>query len=197
MNIYIKLLVLILILFLFKITDYVYIFNILKNLKFVQLYLLIFFAILPIFFFPMPILYVLAILILGQKQGFLISSTGIIINMFIMIYIPQSLLFFDIKALTEKYKVSINPSKPHYLFYLRLSPIPYNAINYMGVYFKENKFKYLLYSYLGALPYLILYSASTDILIKIKDNNKFFIGFIILIILLIITSLWKKKNDIK
>lgn len=194
MNIYIKLLILILILIIFKITDYVYILNILKSLEYIQLYLLLFFVILPILFFPMPILYVLTILVLGQKQGFLISSIGIIINMFVMIYIPKNYLFFDIKDLIRKYKIPINPQKPHYLIYLRLSPIPYNAINYVGIYFKKNKFKYLLYSYLGSFPYLILYSISTDILIKIKDNNNFFIGFIVLIALVITASLWKKKK---
>jgi uncharacterized membrane protein YdjX (TVP38/TMEM64 family) len=194
MNVFIKLLVLILILFLFKIIDYVYVFNAIKDLKFIQLYLLVFFAILPIFFFPMPILYILTFLTLGYMQGFLISSVGIIINMFIMIYIPQKFLFFDIKNLVKKYKISINCSNPSYLLYLRLSPIPYNAINYMGVYFKNNKFKYLLYSYIGSLPYLLLYSFSTDILVKIQNNNKFFIGFIVLITLIIITSLWKKEK---
>lgn len=155
------------------------------------------FIILPIFFFPVPILAIVAGILFGVFYGSLYTIIGAVINSILMYYISKFLSNdfrnFLINKLSKK-NIAINTingtSKNLFIifFLLRLVPlISYTFINYLSGMTKISLEAYILSTLLGIIPGTIILINIGD---KIYNVNSFeFIISIIFIILLIILSL--------
>lgn len=189
MMLIIKFLILTLTIYGFSLIDYVDVVKEINKLKFIKFYLLVGFIILPVIFFPMPILYIVAILILGPLNGSLLASLGVVLNTGLMFIIPRWMLIFDVNKLLSKYKLTFDKLPAYKLILLRLSPVPYNILNLLAIHYKGNKFKYLFCTYLGTIPYLLVYSLSTDLVIKLNNTNQG-VSLICILIFVFIILLW-------
>ncbi|CZE46685.1 TVP38/TMEM64 family protein [Campylobacter geochelonis] len=141
-------------------------------------------VILPIFFFPVPVLALVGGVVFDFYLSVVLTTFGATINMILMFYIGKFLKF-------GKFSPKIKDSFIDILI-LRFIPfMPYNLLNY-GCGFLNVSFKnYILASFLGVLP-------ATFILLNLGQNaTKFgtsqFYWSIFWFVLLVIFSLLFKK----
>lgn len=166
------------------------------------LYLMLF-GILPIFFFPVPILVLPAGMAFGLYWGSLYTLIAVAINSSIMFLISRYALrgkinrFLDLRKhkarLSAKLYSLINSPKQKNLFIcffiLRLIPlISYNLINYLGGLSRISFKNYLLSTLLGAAPGIIVFINTGE---KSLDpySKDFLVSLCLLLALCLLSSL--------
>lgn len=165
------------------------------------------FAILPIFFFPVPVLALVSAALFGFVKGSLLTMVGALINISIMFVIARYIGRDFVQAVVHKHMskktydryFSKDANIASGLFLLRLTPIiPYNILNYAYPLTDINFITYLLVSFVGIAPGTLVYLNLGD---KIKDykSKEFLIAVLIMLALVVIsvllTKYMNKKND--
>lgn len=125
------------------------------------------FMILPIFFFPVPILVIAAGLIFGLLKGTIYTILGAFFNIIAMYFISKYLGRESFKTfINKRVKKSVRDKLEtknqtillEIFFVLRLIPlVSYNLINYLAGLTEVNFEKYLITSILGILPGVIVF----------------------------------------
>lgn len=162
-------------------------FGIFANLAFILA-----FAILPIFFFPVAILAIIAGAFFGLFWGSVYTILGAMINCTLMFYL-SNFIGKDIKF--PKFITNLNSLDDRKLFIafciLRFLPIvPYNALNYTPIVCKIDFRSYILSSFLGFIPWTPIF---VNIGINSGDKNGLFISIFIAFITIIISMVVAKK----
>lgn len=167
------------------------------------IYILLF-SILPIFFFPVPILALAAGISFGLFEGVIYTIIGAMINssiMFIMAkkFAKDKVLEIFRKKISKKwYDKIINAEKNKgifIIFLMRLLPIaPYNVINYLSGLTEISFFKYSLATFFGIIPGTFVFLNVGDKAINVY-SNEFVISIIAFIVLTIVSFVLIKKFD--
>lgn len=167
------------------------------------IYILLF-SILPIFFFPVPILALAAGISFGLFEGVIYTIIGAMINssiMFIMAkkFAKDKVLEIFRKKISKKwYDKIINAEKNKgifIIFLMRLLPIaPYNVINYLSGLTEISFFKYSLATFFGIIPGTFVFLNVGDKAINVY-SNEFIISIIAFIVLTIVSFVLIKKFD--
>lgn len=155
------------------------------------------FTLLPIAFFPVPVLALAAGLLFGFIPGTIYTMIGATLNSAIMFFMAKVLAKDAVTSLLQKklpekwssFLVDLDDKKGFgVIFILRLIPaIPYNLINY-GAGLTSIKFSnYILATFLGILPGTLVFLNIGNQALNIHDPA--FIVSIVLLILLTIFSL--------
>ncbi|HAK43511.1 MAG TPA: TVP38/TMEM64 family protein [Clostridium sp.] len=155
------------------------------------------FTLLPIAFFPVPVLALAAGLLFGFIPGTIYTMVGATLNSAIMFFMAKVLAKDAVTSLLQKklpekwssFLVNLDDKKGFgVIFILRLIPaIPYNLINY-GAGLTSIKFSnYMLATFLGILPGTLVFLNIGNQALNIHDPA--FIVSIVLLILLTIFSL--------
>ena len=157
------------------------------------------FAILPIFFFPVPILAVVAGAAFGLVAGSLYTIVGAMINSLFMFYIARILGADAVARLTKnaknKYLRALGESggKFSLILILRLMPlVPYNALNYACGLMNVSVREYVGATFLGIAPATFIMVNLGEQALDMRSN-----GFILacaLMIALIVASSWGVKK---
>lgn len=171
------------------------------------IYILLF-SILPIFFFPVPIIALAGGLAFGVWKGSFYTVIGASINCILMYLIAKYIGKEQVDKYLEKHlskdvKERISSKETDigfYLFVLRLTPIiPYNLINYMSGLLDIGLKKYIIISILGIMPGTAVYLNMGDKAINYK-SKEFVISVVFMIALVIIANLltkyFKKKGKL-
>lgn len=171
------------------------------------IYILLF-SILPIFFFPVPIIALAGGLAFGVWKGSFYTVIGASINCILMYLIAKYIGKEQVDKYLEKHLskdvkeriASKETDIGFYLFVLRLTPIiPYNLINYMSGLLDIGLKKYIIISILGIMPGTAVYLNMGDKAINYK-SKEFVISVVFMIALVIIANLltkyFKKKGKL-
>lgn len=167
------------------------------------------FMILPIFFFPVPILVIAAGLIFGLLKGTIYTILGAFFNIIAMYFISKYLGRESFKTfINKRVKKSVRDKLEtknqtillEIFFVLRLIPlVSYNLINYLAGLTEVNFEKYLITSILGILPGVIVFINIGEKALNIHSIE--FLYSIVFMLVLIVISLiifriyWKREND--
>lgn len=153
-------------------------------------------AILPIFFFPVPILALAGGLSFGLWDGTLYTIIGAMINSTFMFYIAKFLAKDMVSGYLERKmpkswwdKFNKANDKEGFLivFICRLIPImPYNVINYVSGLTNIRFFNYSLATFLGILPGTVIFLNVGDKALDVKSPE--FMMSIVLVVILIVVS---------
>lgn len=148
--------------------------------------------VLPIFFFPVPVLALAGGLSFGLWDGTLYTIIGAIINSSIMYYIAKILSKDMIrsylkekipKAWWDKFMESSSRDSFLIVFICRLIPaMPYNVINYASGLAEIGFTQYTIATFIGILPGTVIFLNVGDKILDVKSPE--FIISIILVILL-------------
>ena len=167
---------------------------------FAPLIYILLFSILPIFFFPVPILALAGGLAFGVWKGSFYTIIGASINCILMYLIAKYIgkeqvdRYLD-KHLSEDVKKRIASKETDigfYLFVLRLTPIiPYNLINYMSGLLDIELKKYIIISILGIMPGTAVYLNMGDKAINYK-SKEFVLSVVFMVVLVILANLLTK-----
>lgn len=167
---------------------------------FAPLIYILLFSILPIFFFPVPILALAGGLAFGVWKGSFYTIVGASINCILMYLIAKYIgkeqvdRYLD-KHLSEDVKKRIASKETDigfYLFVLRLTPIiPYNLINYMSGLLDIELKKYIIISILGIMPGTAVYLNMGDKAINYK-SKEFALSVVFMVVLVILANLLTK-----
>jgi len=167
------------------------------------IYILLF-SILPIFFFPVPILALAAGISFGLFEGVLYTMIGAMINssiMFLMAkkFAKDKVLEIFRKKISEKwYNKIINAEKANgvfIIFLMRLLPIaPYNVINYLSGLTEISFLKYSIATFLGIIPGTFVFLNVGDKAINVY-SKEFIIAIIGFVVLTVISFVLIKKYD--
>lgn len=167
------------------------------------IYILLF-SILPIFFFPVPILALAAGISFGLFEGVLYTMIGAMINssiMFLMAkkFAKDKVLEIFRKKISEKwYNKIINAEKRNgvfIIFLMRLLPIaPYNVINYLSGLTEISFIKYSMATFLGIIPGTFVFLNVGDKAINVY-SIEFIISLIGFVLLTVISFVLIKKYD--
>lgn len=171
------------------------------------IYILLF-TILPIFFFPVPILVLAAGIAFGLKLGTLYTVIGSFFNALLMYYIGKFLArdfandFLNNKVsvnMRDKLKSDNQKTLTSVFFVLRLVPlVSYNLINYVAGLTEIKLGRYLLTTVIGILPGLLVFLNAGDKSLNVK-SPEFFMAIVFLVLLtlisLVILKLYLKKEN--
>ncbi len=163
------------------------------------IYILLF-SILPIFFFPVPVLALAAGIAFGLWKGSLYTMIGASINCVLMYLIARYIGKEQVdrylnRRLSEDMKRKLASKETNlgfYLFVLRLTPIiPYNLINYMSGLLNIGLKKYVIISILGIMPGTVVYLNMGDKSIDYK-SKEFVLSVVFMIVLVLISNMLAK-----
>lgn len=169
------------------------------------IYILLF-SILPIFFFPVPILALAAGISFGLLEGVVYTIIGAMINSSIMFLMAKK---FAKEKVIELFKTKI--SKKWYdkmikieknngfliIFLLRLLPIaPYNVINYISGLTEISFLRYSIATFLGIIPGTFVFLNVGDKAINIY-SVEFLLSILGFLLLTIFSIILIKKVDKK
>lgn len=160
------------------------------------------FTLLPIAFFPVPVLALAAGLLFGFIPGTIYTMVGATLNSAIMFFMAKVLAKDAVTSLLQKklpekwssFLVNLDDKKGFgVIFILRLIPaIPYNLINY-GAGLTSIKFSnYMLSTFLGILPGTLVFLNIGNQALNIHDPA-FIVSIVILILLTIFSLILGKK----
>lgn len=163
-------------------------------------YILIF-TILPIFFFPVVIIVLVGGALFGIWKGSLYTMIGVVLNTPIMYYMGRFLLkdfvrnFVD-NHMSEKLSSAIYSDNQKVLslvlFIIRLSPIfSYNVVNYISGITEINFFYYLLTTFAGVVPGVLVFNYFGEAVLNPK-SKEFMYSILFLISLVIISAIISK-----
>lgn len=165
------------------------------------------FVILPIFFFPVPVIVLAGGTIFGLFKGSLYTMIGVLINTPIMYFIGRFLLKdfvhkFVNNHMSAKLRSALESTNQKILslvlFIIRLSPIfSYNLVNYISGVTEINFFPYILTTIAGVLPGVIVFINIGENVLKV-GSKEFFISLSFLLLLVVISAIISKlflKNE--
>lgn len=172
-----------------------------KNASFIYILL---FSILPIFFFPVPILAIAAGISFGLFEGVLYTMIGAMINSSIMFVMAKKFAkdkvveLFKTKISEKWYNKMIAIEKNNgflIIFLLRLLPIaPYNVINYLSGLTEISFLRYSLATFLGIIPGTFVFLNVGDKAINVY-SLEFVISLLGFLLLTIFSIILIKKVD--
>lgn len=172
-----------------------------KNASFIYILL---FSILPIFFFPVPILAIAAGISFGLFEGVLYTMIGAMINSSIMFVMAKKFAkdkvveLFKTKISEKWYNKMISIEKNNgflIIFLLRLLPIaPYNVINYLSGLTEISFLRYSLATFLGIIPGTFVFLNVGDKAINVY-SVEFVISLLGFLLLTIFSIILIKKVD--
>lgn len=172
-----------------------------KNASFIYILL---FSILPIFFFPVPILAIAAGISFGLFEGVLYTMIGAMINSSIMFVMAKKFAkdkvieLFKTKISEKWYNKMIAIEKNNgflIIFLLRLLPIaPYNVINYLSGLTEISFLRYSLATFLGIIPGTFVFLNVGDKAINVY-SVEFVISLLGFLLLTIFSIILIKKVD--
>ncbi len=158
-------------------------------------------ALLPIFFFPVPVLALAGGLSFGLIEGTVFTLIGAIINSSLMFIIAKVLAKDMVrnyleKKLPEKWWKIFMESEGRQgfiiIFICRLIPImPYNVINYAAGLTNISFLNYSLATAIGILPGTLVFINVGDKLLDVK-SPEFVVSIILLIMLMVVSVLLGK-----
>ena len=165
------------------------------------------FVVLPIFFFPVPVIVLAGGTIFGIFKGTLYTMIGVLINTPIMYFIGRFLLkdfvhnFVD-NHMSEKLRNALKSTNQKVLalvlFIIRLSPIfSYNLVNYISGVTEIKFLPYILTTIAGVLPGVIVFINIGENVLNV-GSKEFFISLSFLLVLVIISAIISKlflKNE--
>lgn len=165
------------------------------------------FVVLPIFFFPVPVIVLAGGTIFGLFNGTLYTMIGVLINTPIMYFIGRFLLkdfvhnFVD-NHMSEKLRNALKSTNQKVLalvlFIIRLSPIfSYNLVNYISGVTEIKFLPYILTTIAGVLPGVIVFINIGENVLNV-GSKEFFISLSFLLVLVIISAIISKiflKNE--
>lgn len=165
------------------------------------------FVVLPIFFFPVPVIVLAGGTIFGLFKGTLYTMIGVLINTPIMYFIGRFLLkdfvhnFVD-NHMSEKLRNALQSTNQKVLalvlFIIRLSPIfSYNLVNYISGVTEIKFLPYILTTIAGVLPGVIVFINIGENVLNV-GSKEFFISLSFLLVLVIISAIISKlflKNE--
>lgn len=165
------------------------------------------FVVLPIFFFPVPVIVLAGGTIFGLFKGTLYTMIGVLINTPIMYFIGRFLLkdfvhnFVD-NHMSEKLRKALKSTNQKILalvlFIIRLSPIfSYNLVNYISGVTEIKFLPYILTTIAGVLPGVIVFINIGENVLNV-GSKEFFISLSFLLVLVIISAIISKiflKNE--
>ena len=165
------------------------------------------FVVLPIFFFPVPVIVLAGGTIFGLFKGTLYTMIGVLINTPIMYFIGRFLLkdfvhnFVD-NHMSEKLRKALKSTNQKVLalvlFIIRLSPIfSYNLVNYISGVTEIKFLPYILTTIAGVLPGVIVFINIGENVLNV-GSKEFFISLSFLLVLVIISAIISKlflKNE--
>lgn len=165
------------------------------------------FVVLPIFFFPVPVIVLAGGTIFGLFKGTLYTMIGVLINTPIMYFIGRFLLkdfvhnFVD-NHMSEKLRNALKSTNQKVLalvlFIIRLSPIfSYNLVNYISGVTEIKFLPYILTTIAGVLPGVIVFINIGENVLNV-GSKEFFISLSFLFVLVIISAIISKlflKNE--
>lgn len=168
------------------------------------------FVVLPIFFFPVPVIVLAGGTIFGLFKGTLYTMIGVLINTPIMYFIGRFLLKdfvhnFVNNHMSEKLRNALQSTNQKVLalvlFIIRLSPIfSYNLVNYISGVTEIKFLPYILTTIAGVLPGVIVFINIGENVLNV-GSKEFFISLSFLLVLVIISAiisklfLKKEEND--
>ena len=165
------------------------------------------FAVLPIFFFPVPVIVLAGGTIFGLFKGTLYTMIGVLINTPIMYFIGRFLLKdfvhnFVNNHMSEKLRNALQSTNQKVLalvlFIIRLSPIfSYNLVNYISGVTEIKFLPYILTTIAGVLPGVIVFINIGENVLNV-GSKEFFISLSFLLVLVIISAIISKlflKNE--
>lgn len=174
------------------------------------LFYILTFVLLPIFFFPVPIIVLVGGAVFGIFKGSLYTMIGVLINTPIMYFIGRFLLkdfvySFVNKHMPEKLLNALYSKNQKnlslVLFIIRLSPIfSYNLVNYISGVTEIKFFYYILTTFAGVIPGVISFNYFGESVLHPGSREFFYsIGFLLLLVLIsaIISKLFLKEEDFK
>lgn len=165
------------------------------------------FVVLPIFFFPVPVIVLAGGTIFGLFKGTLYTMIGVLINTPIMYFIGRFLLKdfvhnFVNNHMSEKLRNALQSTNQKVLalvlFIIRLSPIfSYNLVNYISGVTEIKFLPYILTTIAGVLPGVIVFINIGENVLNV-GSKEFFISLSFLLVLVIISAIISKlflKNE--
>lgn len=165
------------------------------------------FVVLPIFFFPVPVIVLAGGTIFGLFKGSLYTMIGVLINTPIMYFIGRFLLKdfvhkFVNNHMSAKLRSALESTNQKVLslvlFIIRLSPIfSYNLVNYISGVTEINFFPYILTTIAGVLPGVIVFINIGENVLNV-GSKEFFISLSFLLLLVVISAIISKlflKNE--
>ena len=165
------------------------------------------FVVLPIFFFPVPVIVLAGGTIFGLFKGTLYTMIGVLINTPIMYFIGRFLLKdfvhnFVNNHMSEKLRNVLQSTNQKVLalvlFIIRLSPIfSYNLVNYISGVTEIKFLPYILTTIAGVLPGVIVFINIGENVLNV-GSKEFFISLSFLLVLVIISAIISKlflKNE--
>lgn len=174
---------------------------VLINNKWAAIIYMLTFIILPIFFFPVPVIVVAGGSLFGLVKGSIYTFIAVIINTTIMYFLGK-FLFKDFvnsfveKHVSEKIKNALFSNNQRVLslvlFIIRLSPIfSYNLVNYISGITEIKFIPYILTTLVGVLPGLIVFINIGENVLNV-GSKEFFISLSFLLLLVIISAIISK-----
>lgn len=171
------------------------------NDKWAALIYILTFIILPVFFFPVPVIVVAGGSLFGLIKGSIYTFIAVIINTSLMYFLSRFLFRDFVNAFVEKH-VSSKIKNALYsknqkvlslvLFIIRLSPIfSYNLVNYISAITEINFIPYILTTLLGVLPGIIVFINIGENVLNI-GSKEFFISLLFLLLLVLISAIISK-----
>lgn len=166
----------------------------------VLLYILTF-AVLTIFFFPVPVIVLAGGTIFGLAKGTIYTVIAVMINTPIMYFIGKFLLkdfvySFVNKHMSTKLRAAIFSKDQKILslvlFIIRLSPIfSYNLVNYISGITEIKFLPYLLTTIVGTLPGIIVFINIGENVLNV-GSKEFYISLSFLLVLVVISAIISK-----
>lgn len=165
------------------------------------------FVVLPIFFFPVPVIVLAGGTIFGLFKGSLYTMIGVLINTPIMYFIGRFLLKdfvhkFVNSHMSAKLRSALESTNQKVLslvlFIIRLSPVfSYNLVNYISGVTEINFLPYILTTIAGVLPGVIVFINIGENVLNV-GSKEFFISLSFLLLLVVISAIISKlflKNE--
>ncbi len=154
-------------------------------------------VVLPIFFFPVPVLALAGGLSFGLLEGSLYTIIGAMINSSVMYYIAKTLSKDTVrnylkqkmpKSWWDKFMTSDSRNSFLIVFICRLIPaMPYNVINYASGLAEIGFIQYTTATFIGILPGTVIFLNVGDKILDVKSPE--FVISIVLVILLTVGSI--------
>lgn len=174
---------------------------VLRHKSFSALIYILTFIILPIFFFPVPIIVLAGGTIFGLFYGSLYTMIAVVFNTTIMYFLGR-FLFKDFvhdfirTKMSKKLQTALLSKNQKVLslvlFIIRLSPIfSYNLVNYISGVTEINFIYYLLTTIVGVLPGVIVFINIGENVLK-PGSPEFFLSLSFLLVLVLISAILSK-----
>lgn len=183
-----------------RIRDYVDSYGALAPIVYILL-----FAILPIAFFPVPVLALAGGLSFGLIEGSIYTIIGAMLNSTIMFFMARFIARDAInhylrRKLPEKWIKNLEMSTDRRGFFMvlimRLIPlIPYNMINYVSGLTEMNFASYSLATFIGIIPGTLVFLNIGDKAIDYR-SKEFIISIVFLVLLIGISSYFARRINL-